>query len=110
MAQSNTISSPGLRKSPLFECLCFGLPSLINTPLQRGVRRSLENKNRFNGFCPAPSPGQPRLLESQRDSVTQPRVATKELPWVNRPVCVTTLKGLRPRRHQRGSSNGFLST
>jgi hypothetical protein len=25
-------------------------------------------------------------LESQRDSIVQPRVATKELPWVNAPT------------------------
>jgi hypothetical protein len=34
--------------------------------------------------------------ESQRDSIIQPRVATKELPWDNSPAEPPTLKGLQP--------------
>ena len=36
--------------------------------------------------------------ESQRDSVTQPRVARNELPWEIVPTNSSTLKGLHPRR------------
>jgi hypothetical protein len=35
------------------------------------------------------------LYESQRDSVTQPRVARNELPWVCQSRVGSTLKGLR---------------
>jgi zinc/manganese transport system substrate-binding protein len=38
------------------------------------------------------------VLQSQRDCALQPRVASSELPWENRPSEYPTLKGLRPRR------------
>ena len=34
------------------------------------------------------------ILESQRDSISQPKVARNELPWVAHPQIPTTLKGL----------------
>jgi hypothetical protein len=37
-------------------------------------------------------------LKSQRDFVTQPKVAIQWLPWVNSPHHFSTLKGLPPAR------------
>ena len=37
----------------------------------------------------------PAIVESQRDSIIQPKVARNELPWVGDPQVPTTLKGLR---------------
>jgi len=46
-----------------------------------------------------------KFLQSQRDWIIQPRVATKELPWVNANKIITTLKGLQhsviPKTKQR---------
>ena len=54
-------------------------------------------QNRFNGFVGVvPFVRLETTLEFQRDSISQPRVARNELPWVRDQTIHPTLKGLHP--------------